>query len=164
MAQGKEALVDDEDYEELSQYTWTPMKNGRTWYAYRWTSRKNPPRQNILMHRQVMRAPKGTRIDHRDGNGLNNQRQNLRFTTQQENLRNQRHKKADATSKYKGVYYSKHAKKWVMQITLGTLSAKGHKQRLKRNFETEEEAARAYDDSARKLFGDFAALNFPPSA
>jgi hypothetical protein len=100
-------------------------------------------------------------VDHINGNGLDNRKSNLRICTHQQNCENSR-KRKKSFSKYKGVYWSKNAKKWVAQITIdGKSKHLGY-------FELEEDAAAAYDKAAVKYFGEFACLNFrrkasPPS-
>ena len=91
--------------------------------------------------------------DHRDTNGLNNQRNNLRPCT---NLQNQRNKtcKINGTSKYKGVYWNKKSKKWDTRISVDKKRICG------KSFKDEIEAAKAYDEMAKLYFGEFAYLNF----
>ena len=95
LTQGKVALVDDGDFEWLSQWKWT-YKNGG--YAYRSIGSKG----HIFLHRAIMKSPKNLEIDHINGNGLDNRRSNLRFATHKQNIRNQQ-KQKNRTSKYKGV-------------------------------------------------------------
>lgn len=83
LSQNEFALVDDADYEFLSQWKWTLFTTGRMKYAYRKEGRKT-----ILMHRVLLNTPNGMRSDHEDGNGLNNQRYNLRILTVSQNARN----------------------------------------------------------------------------
>ncbi len=103
------ALVDDEDHELLSKSTWFVLKGRTCYYATRHVGKK-PHRTTQLMHRLIMNAQKGQRIDHRDNDGLNNQKSNLRSCTNSQNAMNQ--KKTRGTSKYKGVSWSKVANKW----------------------------------------------------
>lgn len=155
LTQGKIALVDDEDYEELSQYKWRACLWHRVWYAIRHTTR-NGVKTNTSMHRHLMKAGRGTRVDHRDGNGLNNQRGNLRFATAQQNQHNRRSKWKNASSKFKGVYWHGAAKKWRAQITIS-------RRHIHLGvFKTEKAAAEAYDHAAQELYGEFVVLNFPP--
>jgi hypothetical protein len=82
LTQGKVALVDDADFDRLDSYNWCAHKHCNTWYAVR-NGRRNSRgiRPLVLMHRQLLRASSGVDIDHRDGNGLNNRRKNLRVAT-----------------------------------------------------------------------------------
>lgn len=147
---GMVALVDDEDYEYLNQFKWHVLKVGFTFYACRSTKSVNGGHHTILMHWDVMG---GKWIDHRDHNGLNNQRSNLRFCTQAENLMN-RKPCFNSKIKYKGVFpQTGKGFRSIIQVN--------KKQIYIGTFETPEEAAIAYDKKAYELNGDFAYLNFP---
>lgn len=153
LSQGKVAIVDDSDYELVSQYKWTTMHTpGRkTWYAYHSDWNKGNPR-SIILHCFLMSAPKGTEVDHIDGDGLNCQRHNLRMATRSENSHNV-DKRCDNTSGYKGVMTNK--RRWRFSI-------QSHGRRItKGGFKTAEDAARAYDAAAKILHGEYAYLNFP---
>jgi hypothetical protein len=101
------------------------------------------------MHWEMMN---GKYIDHLDGNGLNNQRSNLRFATKSENGMN-RQKQENTTSIYKGVSWHKHNRKWVAYITInGKRSHLGY-------FISEVDAAKVYNQKAIELFCEFANLN-----
>ena len=146
LVDGYYALVDADDYEWLNQYTWHLCGGG---YAARTVRGKQ-----ILMHREIMDAPKGMSVDHIDGNRANNSRANLRVCTQNENMRNQG-KRPNATSRFKGVYIYRRTGKWCARIQLnGKPIWLGY-------FLDEVEAARAYDRAAVQYFGEFARLNFP---
>jgi len=154
LTQGKFAIVDAADYEELSKYKWYANRiNGGTYYALR-----PSPAGVILMHRQIMKPPKGMVVHHIDGYGLHNRRSNLIICTQAQNSYNCRPRR-NSSSKYKGVHLNKTLKhrKWAATIKC---KAKGGREFLGR-FESEAEAARAYDRRAKELFGNFAYLNFP---
>lgn len=149
LTQGKFAIVDAEDYDWLSQYKWCAAKNRGTFHAHRGSNGKT-----VLMHRVIMRAPKGVICDHRNHNGLDNRKSNLRFCTPAQNQYNKRPKKG-CTSRYKGVVWRNDSKKWRAQIGY-------HRKRIRLgNFGNEIEAAMAYDKKAKELFGEFAYLNFP---
>ncbi len=147
LTQGKVALVDDEDFERINQFKWYAHKIREMWYATRSSTR-------FYMHRVIMNAPSGMLVDHKDRDGLNNQKYNLRVTTNAKNLWNQgKHK--DNTSGYKGVSFDKKSKKWLVQIRVNDGNARhlGY-------FDTVEEGAHAYDRAAKELHGEFAYLNF----
>lgn len=152
LTQGKFAIVDDKDYEMLSQHKWYAHKGGRTYYAYGHT-RDGTKLHTVIMHRAILRPRQGLQIDHCDGNGLNNQRDNLRPCTQSQNQHNR--KAQGGSSKYKGVYLQKPPNKWQSRITVdGKMIYLGL-------FTDEADAARAYDAKAKAFFGEFACLNFP---
>jgi hypothetical protein len=142
---GLTAQVDDSDRHLVESSTWYANKIGNTWYAYRRVSGVNQ-----LMHRVLTGFPL---TDHINGDGLDNRRANLRAATKAQNGRNMR--KTRGTSRYKGVSWSKERSLWQADISTG------HRRISLGRFSDEEVAGRAYDDAARSLFGDFAALNFP---
>lgn len=148
-------LVDDEDYETLSKLSWSISKKGNRGYACRviWvkgSSNTNPKYEKIYMHRFIMNAPKGSEVDHINGNRLDNRRCNLRFVDHSQNCQNMHRKMGK--SGYRGVrkignvYEAKIRKDWKGFI-LGY-------------YPTPETAARAYDEAAIRLFGPGALTNF----
>jgi hypothetical protein len=148
LTKGKIAIVDTADYDWLSSFTWSTSQKASGVYACRHVKRKN-----IYMHRVITNAPAGKVVDHIDRNGLNNRRSNLRICSAADNSRNSRGK--SGTSRYKGVFWNKKNKKWLVAIKYN------RKFRHIGYFENETDAAKAYDKAARKLFGEFAYLNFP---
>jgi hypothetical protein len=151
LTQGKITLVDDADFESLSIYKCHALRgrwNKGTWYA-----RANVGGKQILLHRLILGdPPPGMEVDHIDGDGLNNQRSNLRFCTKSENMQNRKLQRNN-TSGYRGVVFHKPTKKWQ-----ATISFQG-KTRWLGLFVLPEEAAAAYDREASRLFGEFARLN-----
>ncbi len=160
LTKGKVALVDDKDYDWLNQWKWCANLVHGIWYAKRaiYTGPKGDKKQTMLkMHRVILDVTnRDIFVDHRDHNGLNNQRYNIRKGTQTDNARNKRSAK-NATSKYVGVYMNGNPrviyKKWVAKLyTKGVYHYLG-------NFANEEDAARAYNQAAMKYYGEFANLN-----
>jgi len=145
---GEEALVDDEDYPRLAQYTWYASPSGKILYAKRYRGHTS-----IFMHRDIL-GLEGPRIDHWNHNGLDNQRANLRRCTPGQNLQNQRPSR-QGTSQYKGVTWHTLRQKW-----RATIRIDGRQTHLGL-YESEEDAAHVYDEAACEHFGDFACLNFP---
>ncbi|HDY66674.1 hypothetical protein LCGC14_1993850 [marine sediment metagenome] len=158
LTQGKFALVDD-DWAWLDYFNWYLSISGRTEYA-RSDLRVKDKRVVLRMHRIVINAQKGQIVDHINSNGLDNRTENLRLCTNSQNFQNSR-KQKNCSSKYKGVYEVKKAKrkKWRTMIC----SPNKGKSRHVGSYSTEIEAALAYDIMAKELFGEFARLNFPES-
>lgn len=144
LAKGKTTLIDDEDWELVKDYKWSAQGKKDTLYAVTTIT--------ISMHQLIMGA-KGQQIDHINGNGLDNQKSNLRTATSQQNSFNRR-KRSGCSSVYKGVCWSKRAKKWRAYLT------KNQKHFSLGYFHNEIDAARAYDRAALTHFGSFARLNF----
>jgi len=149
LTQGKVALVDDEDFHYLSQWTWHASKHGKKYYAENTSYRKNKSPKITLMHRLILEAKQ---IDHIDGNSLNNQKENLRACNKSQNAANQISRRG--TSKYKGVCWCKRNNKWLAKITVN------YKCKHLGYFINEIDAASAYDHAALEYFGEFASLNF----
>jgi hypothetical protein len=137
LSRGKFAIIDDEDYDEISKHKWSFHPRG---YAFR---------PSILMHRQIMMGENGNfEIDHINGNGLDNRRCNLRFCTRKENQRN-RGKPKNNKSGHKGVVWSRDHKKWRAQ------SSANHTYTHLGYFDDVFDAVRAYEDFAKKEYGEF---------
>jgi hypothetical protein len=146
------ALVDDEDYERINSHNWHASKLNGILYATR-CFRRRGRRWSIPMHRAIMNLPKGFEVDHRSGNGINNQKYNLRTCTHQQNLMN-RKLNSNSTSGYKGVSWYKRNNKWQVNIQ------KDGKQLFLGYYTCLIKAAKAYDAVAKELFGEYARLNF----
>lgn len=149
LTKGHFATVDDEDFETLSKLKWHAIIRGRLMHARHWKNK-------VYMHRHVMDVtdPK-IFVDHINGDGLDNRRCNLRICSRMENGYNRGVPKHNKTG-FKGVTLAACGKgeKWMAHIT-------AQKRTLWLGaFSTPEEAARAYDEAARRLHGEFARTNF----
>lgn len=160
LSNGMVALVDDEDYERVSLLRWNAECPRLTYYASTGITKKLKELGytcKTRMHRLVLNAKPGQQVDHLDGNGLNNQKGNLRFSTATGNARNRRKTASPTSSRYKGVVYDKGArcgkKKWKAGIYY-----KGIRANLGRYLE-EEDAAIAYDVAAQLCHGEHACTN-----
>ncbi len=150
---GQITLIDREDVSKMEGYNWRIQtgKGGKIYvvgYPVGFWS------QLILLHRFILNPPKHLDIDHRNGNGLDNRKSNLRICTRSQNLANQVRQSRSKTSSYKGVYLSKKDGVWVSKI-----KTNGHRIFLGR-FNSEFFAALAYDKAAKEIFGEFARPNF----
>ncbi len=145
LTQGKFAIVDDEDYDQMSLYKWHAKANpsGKTFYAVRLQKRST---QSIYMHNEVMG---GLGIDHRNANGLDNQKGNLRFATRSQNNSNRRMFKNNTTGA-KGVDFVKESNKYRARIQSNGRSI------YLGAYKTLGEASRVYSESAERIHGEFA--------
>lgn len=149
LTQGKVALVDDEDFDLVSQHTWHARKHGKTFYAFHRDYSECTKGKDIKMH-IFMTGKRG--LDHADRNGLNNQRYNLREATSSEQNVN---KEYSHTNVYRGVSFNTATKKFMARVQKNKVSHYGGL------WDTALEAALKYDSMAYELFGEFAYLNFP---
>jgi hypothetical protein len=153
LTRGLVSLIDDVDFERCLKFRWYPVKRVHTTYASRVI--KYPHRTTSqLLHNFILNA---SGIDHIDGNGLNNQRSNLRLATPMQNRRNT-HRRSTFTSRYKGVSWNAKDRVWRAFIYVN------YKQIYLGRFRDEVEAAKAYDQAALELFGEFASTNFGDGA
>lgn len=116
LTQGRFTIVDDEDYDILSKYKWHALKTKMTFYAARHGKAKEKGKY-IYMHREVIKCPLGKEIDHINGDGLNNTRNNLRAVTHSENMQNQTKLRSNNRTGIARVYWCKDTKKWRAGIT-----------------------------------------------
>jgi hypothetical protein len=156
---GETTMVDDEDYLILSQRSWRADKDG---YVISGAS-KNNKRYNIRMHRYILGInDPNIVVDHKDFNKLNNQKCNIRPCTRSENNKNVKPK---GRSKYLGVMYQKrhfittNGKMFDHEEIIARIRINGKYKRLG-VFNSEEDAAKAYDSVAKVVHGEFANLNF----
>lgn len=147
LTRGLVAVVDQSDHAALARYRWyaVPRSNGKGFYAAR-----NSNGARVWMHRAILRAPAGVLVDHKDGDGLNNRRGNLRLASHQQNNWNRR---LDSKGGVRGVRPVVGG--WAARIC----TAKGKTISLG-VYATPEAAAKAYDAAARSLRGEFALVNF----
>lgn len=148
LTQGYEAIVDASSVPIVKGFNWTANVKQNTVYAYRKVSIAKKA-VTVRLHRVIICAPDGTQVDHINGNGLDNRRQNLRLATAVDNMRNQG-RRADNKSGFKGVDWVKRKRKWRATIRFG-----GRK-KLLGLFETPQSAHEAYAEAAQRLFGAFA--------
>lgn len=148
LSKGYVAIVDDEDYERVSKYKWCAVKTKNFVYAVRSYERH----KLIYMHRFILNISDNKDTDHRDGDGLNNRRLNIRASTRSQNNCNRRKPRSN-TSGYKGVSWNKKADKW--KVTIGL-----HKQSIHLGmFANLKDASQAYIKVAKKYHGEFARIS-----
>ncbi len=153
LSRGQYAKVDVEDFEKLNKHKWCAIPKRDTFYAKR-QGYKNGRQTTIAMHQQIMGFPPRRFVDHRNHDGLDNRKANLRIATPRENAYNVRKMLKSCSSKYKGVSYDKDKNLWRAYITYnGKRIYLGY-------FVNEQDAAKAYDNAAKKYHKDFASLNF----
>lgn len=147
LTQGYKAIIDEGDYDMISLYSWHVADVHGNLYAARTIAG-----QKQYMHRLI--AGNGTgKVDHRNGDGLDNRRANLRSATDSQQQANRGKQKGNHTSQYKGVCFRTRNGKW-----LASIKVKGKSLHLG-YFPTEEAAALAYNEAAAIYFGEFARLN-----
>ena len=155
LTNGGVSLVDIADVELVNQHRWFRRRSnrGRTFYA---TSTAHVGSRQIHMHRLILQPEPYMQIDHKNGDGLDNRRSNIRVATQAENNRNRQ--VISGVSRYKGVSLCNGPRlksiRWMSGITYNNKTV------YLGIFPNEIDAALAYDEKAKELFGEFAFLNF----
>jgi len=158
LTQGFETLVDDEDFEFLSMFKWCVLRSGTErnplWYAVTNIPAIPPfPRRTaVRMHRFIMGVLPEQQLDHRNRDGLDNRKENLRLATRGQNRVNSR--PHGYSSKYRGVTKDTRWNTWKARV------AKDGVVVFSQNYPTEVEAAIAYDKAALEIHGEFAYTNF----
>jgi len=147
LTHGMVALIDDVDWPLVAGHKWYADRHHGKWYARAKIGPKGQKRA-VKMHRLIL--PGLPMIDHRDGDGLNNQRHNLRACTQSQNMANQTSRRG--RSRFKGVRPYRGSRWWAV------IACDGRRTRLG-TFDCEVEAAKAYNAAAVRLFGEYARLN-----
>ena len=149
LTQSKVALVDDEDFERVNQYQWHVAKNkGTLWYA----AARPDGHKREYMHRFILNLGPGEMTDHKNGDGLDNRKENLRRCSNSENAHNSK-LHGDNHSGFRGVSLHRPTNKWQTHIRIN-----GQKVNLG-YYANKIDAAKAYDQAAQKYFGEFARLN-----
>ena len=149
LTQGQNAIVDTADFEWLNQWNWIAVwsEDSKTFYAARSTP-------SIKMHREILGCSSKEQGDHKNGNGLDNRRENLRKCSRSQNAKNRKMNRNNAYG-FKGISFYKKIGKWGAHIRTNTkfihLGC----------FPSAKEAAYAYDVAAKIHHGEFARLNFP---
>jgi hypothetical protein len=145
----KEILLDEQDYERCIGLTWFVRKCKHTFYA----GTNIGGGKQVLIHRFILGVnDKPILVDHIDNNGLNNRRNNLREATYSGNNSNRATKSENKSSVYKGVYKTPSGR-WQAQLMINRKWYGGGKH------DSQEDAAKAYNDLAIKHHGKFANLN-----
>lgn len=159
LTKGKVALISPEDLKLVDKYPWHARQNrrGGKWYAYTTL----PPQdrkttRSVSLHRFLMDAQPGTLVDHKDGDGLNCQRHNMRIANHTQNNAHRIGKPSWSKNTYRGVKWHTRDKRWRACLSLN------NKTLHLGSFATEEDAARAYNKGALEHFGEFAVLNEVP--
>lgn len=147
LTQGQMTIIDEEDFQLAKQYKWHAHKQHNIYYAVTTIGQK-PNRKAVRLHRLLSNCPERMVVDHIDGNGLNNCRDNLRICTNSENVKN-RKIQINNTSGYKGVTWHKREQKWRAQIQMN------NKQIQLGSFDNPEDAYAAYCEAAEKYHGEF---------
>ena len=157
LTQGKQAVVDMQDYAVLSRYKWMAVRDANNmWYA---VTRTRPYTNSYLrMHRIILDARPGQAIDHINGDGLDNRRSNLRWCNESQNQANSCKRLTYAgrptSSRFKGVSWHRNKKHWGVHI------CHHDERRYVGTYRNEAIAAMAYDLAALKAFGSYARSNF----
>lgn len=139
------SIIDDGLFQYLNKFKWSCQKGIK--YAGRRLDNKI-----VLLHRLIINAPKGLEVDHINGNGLDNRIENLRICTASENRKNHKLLKTNKSG-FNGVSWSKQENKWVVCISLKNKTFHAG------SFLDKNEAAKKYNELAKKHYGNFARLN-----
>lgn len=165
-------MVDDQDFIRVNKKRWVCTDHN---YAFSYDT--NEDKKGVYLHRFILNASDGEYVDHKNGNGLDNKRSNIRICTNRQNMQNTKGRRNNAKSKFKGVWYK--GKRVKRKYTLKDGTVKNSYKRLSkpwtamirdRNgnrkyigaFSTEIEAAQAYNETAITVHGEFACINNLP--
>jgi hypothetical protein len=154
LGQGEWTLLDEVDYYRFGNLKWSLGGYKKNLYAVSGVKNKDGNFELVRLHRLIMNPPENLVVDHRNGDGLDNRRENLRLATKSQNLFNSR-KRKNTSSQFIGVSFDKRSGLWVAYIGLC------RKKIFLGYFKNEIDAAKAYDAAAKIYHGEFARLNFP---
>lgn len=158
LTNGEMVILDATDYKIVKHFVWRGQQYAGRGFTYAVGSIRNLKSGKytpVAMHRLILGATAKEHVDHKNGNGLDNRRGNLRLCSIAENVRNQHARRG--VSRYKGVTWCKQTKKWYARIK------RDRRSYYLGRFSSERTAALAYDQAALRLHEDFANLNFPSS-
>ena len=151
-------FIDDEDYDIIKNVTWMICKGKNDIFYARGRvkdiDRHKYGQSQVRMHRIIMSAKEGEGVDHKDHNGLNNRRSNLRIVTQAQNSMNMR---SHSQTGFKGVTFIKKKKLYKARIRVNNVLING------RSCKDIFTAAKSYNELAIKYFGEHAFLNKIPN-
>ncbi len=149
---GRVAVVDESDFDFLNQWHW--WIDGK--YAVRIVKKSGQKPKRFYMHRVILNTPDGMETDHINGDKLDNRKSNLRICTRLENCHNRKKYRNGIKSKFKGVSVFKGTGRFCAYLrNCGKKIHLGY-------FDSEDDAARAYNEHAKRMFGEFARLNCVP--
>lgn len=153
LTKGKSTTVNNDVFRWAKKFKWYALKIDRRFYAAR-TAHIKGKKHTSYLHREIINPGPKLQVDHRDGDGLNNLRRNLRSATNQQNQMARQRPMANKSSKFRGVSWVIRDQNWLVNIQIN-----GKRFRLGQ-YSNENAAARAYDKKALELFGKFASPNF----
>lgn len=161
LSKGQWATVDDEDFERVNALVWHAITGkAGNFYARHTFPRMNGIRKSIYLHRFVLNIEDDDvrKVDHKNGDGLDNRSENLRIVSNRENCRNKHRLRSNNESGYRCVHKMK---KDTPKPFWSYIKLSNGKRKYLGSFVTAEEAAKAFDEAAKKEYGEFCGkLNF----